>query len=270
MKLLFAFVAYVLCIAYSIPAVAQSAKDFHAFGWNAYSQSTGDAFNVFRNEASIAHTAHFTAGILAEEKFMLQETTSFAFTAAFPLLSGAFGITGKSFGFENFRQLQTALIYGRQLTDWLDIGTEFDYLHTRVPGYGSAHAVTFGMGVLIHWNKKWHTGFHTFNPANVKFSGLGDDHIPAIYRIGGGYQPSEIFLLSAEISKTTGFPLEGMAAFHYRIIENLSFTGGAGTGENNLFLGFNIYLKQIQILLSASHHARLGLTPSTGFIYENK
>lgn len=270
MKLLFAFVANLLCVVFSIPVSAQSAKDFHAFGWNAYSQITGDAFNIFRNEASIANTSHFIAGVLAEEKFMLQETTTFAFTAAFPLSAGAFGITGKSFGFENFRQIQTSLVYGRQLTDWLDIGASFDYLHTRVPGYGAAHAVTFGAGTIIHWNKQWHTGLQAFNPANVKFSGLGDDAIPSLYRIGIGYQPSGIFLLSAEVTKYSGFLFEGTAAFHYHIIQNLSLTGGAGTGENNIFLGFNIHLKQIQILVAASHYSRLGLTPATGVIYENK
>lgn len=270
MKLLFAFVANLLCVVFSIPVSAQSAKDFHAFGWNAYGQIRGDAFGLFRNEASIANTQHFTAGILAEEKFMLRETTSFAFTTSFPLPSGAVGITGKSFGFENFRKIQTALVYGRQLTDWLDAGAEFDYLHTQVPGYGSAHAVTFGIGTVIHWNKQWHTGFQVFNPSNVKFSGLGDDAVSSLYRMGIGYQPSDIFLLSAEVTKSSRFPIEGTAVFHYRIIQNLSFTGGAGTGDNNLFLGFNIYLKQIQILLAASHHSRLGLTPATGFIYENK
>ncbi|MGH2645090.1 MAG: hypothetical protein ACRDE2_14140 [Chitinophagaceae bacterium] len=270
MKLLFALVAHLLCMVFLKPVNAQSSKDFHAFGWNAYSQLTGDAFNVFRNEASLAKIQHFTAGIIAEEKFMLQETASFAFTAAFPTSSGVFGVSAKSYGFENFRQIQTTILYGRQLTDWLDIGAEFDYLNTRVPLYGSAHAVTFGMGAIIHWNKQWHTGLQTFNPSSIKFSGLGDDIIPAVYRIGIGYQPSDIFFLSAEISKTKGFTAEGTAAFHYRIIQSLSFTGGAGTGENNLFLGFNIHLKQIQILLATSHHSKLGLTPASGFIFENK
>ncbi|TAN10922.1 MAG: hypothetical protein EPN37_18225 [Chitinophagaceae bacterium] len=270
MKLLFAFATALLWIIFYIPVIAQSAKDFHAFGWNTYGQFSGEAFDVFRNEASIANTPHFTAGIIAEEKFILQETASFAFTAALSTSSGSFGISGRSFGFESFRQIQTAFIYGRRLTDWLDAGAAFNYLHSSVPGYGNAHAVTFGIGTIIHWNRQWHTGLQAFNPANVKFSGLGDDVIPSVYRFGVGYQPSDIFLLSAEISKTGEFPVEGTAAFHYHIVQSLSITVGAGTGENNLFLGFTIYLKQVRILAAASHHSRLGLTPATGFIFQNK
>lgn len=270
MKLLFAFFTVLLCAVFSYAAIAQSAKDFHTFGWNAYGSLTGDVFNTFRNDASIAKTSHYTAGIIAEEKFMLQETTAFAFTAAFPVSSGAFGISGKSFGFENFRHIQTALIYGRKLTDWLDVGGEFDFLHSRVPAYGSAHAVTFGTGAIIHWNTQWHTGIQVFNPAKVKYSGFGGDAVPSLYRIGIGYQPSELFLLTTEISKTGEFPLEGTVVFYYRIIQNLSLTGGTGTGENNLFFGFNVHLKQIQILLAASHHSKLGFSPATGLLYENK
>lgn len=258
------------CCALSLSVAAQSTKAFHAFGWNAYGLPSANAFNTFRNEASAARAEHFVGGIIAEQRFLLEELSSFAFIFSLPTSSGTFSLSGQNEGVDNFKVIKTGFIYSRLLTPWLDIGARFDYLNMRVTGYGSAAAVTFSLGTIIHWNKKWHTGLQAYNPANKKFDGLGNDPVPTLYRVGTGFQPSENFILSAEVSKTGNLPAEGTTVFQYQIIQHLSLTGGVGTGDNDLFFGLTIHLKQIQIITSACHHSRLGLGPATGFIFENK
>lgn len=201
---------------------------------------------------------------------MLEELSSFAFTASLPTASGVFSIEGQSDGLNDFRKIQTGLIYSRKLTKWLDIGAQFDYLHTRVSGYGTASGITFGLGTIFHWNKQWHTGLQVFNPIHQKYNGLGNDFIPAFYRFGLGFQPTQDFLISTELLKTADLPIEGTTVFHYKIIQHLSITGGVGTGESNFFFGFSLYLNQIQICLSSVHHTKLGLSPSTALTFENK
>jgi hypothetical protein len=253
----------------SFSAAGQSAKDFNSFGWGAYSHSFTDILCTFRNEAGLAGIKYFSAAMLAERRFMLDATSSYAFAAAVPASSGTFCLSGDSFGFDDFRRLQVGLAYGRHLAPWLDAGIQFYYLNMRVPAYGSAWAATFSIAAMIHWNEHWHTGFRTFNPIEVKYNGLGNDAVPAAYQAGIGYQPSSVFLLSAEISETSHWPLSGTVAFYYHIAPSLGFTGGIGTGEEKLFLGLALYLKQFRMMFYASYYSRLGISPAAAFIFEN-
>lgn len=250
--------------------MGQPAKGFRSFGWNVYSQSSGNALGVFRNEASLANIHNFTAGIMAERRFMLNATSSYAFAVVLPASSGAFSLQGIGTGYENFVQQQVALAYGRPLASWFNVGLQLDYLNMRIPQYGSAHAFTFGISTLFRWKKYWSLGLQAFNPVGVTYTGLGDDEILSLYRVGVGYQPSPNFFLSTELSKSEGFPAEIATAFHYRIMKQLGIKGGISTGEQKIFLGIAILLSRFAMMFSAINHQRLGLTPGAGFIYNSK
>jgi hypothetical protein len=251
-------------------AIAQTAKFFHPFGWGTYSTSFSDVFCGLHNQAGLAELKHFTAGAMAQRRFMLKALTTYTFALALPTTSGTFCLQGNHLGYKNFNRQQLGLAYGRKLWPWLNVGIQLDYLNMHIPRYGSAHTITFETAFLVHLNKQWHAGVQIFNPVNVNYNGLGDDAIPVVYRIGIGYQPSENFLLSMEASQVERSSMTLALAFYYHIAKAIGFTGGAATGEEKVFLGMVLYLEQFKILFAGAYHSRLGISPSTGFIFENK
>lgn len=270
MKGLFSYGTPLLLALLSTTVFGQSGKEVSTFGWEVYSHSLGNAFGVFRNEAGLARFEHFTAGVLAERRFMLDATSVYAFSIVMPLTSGSISLQGAGSGYKDFSQQRIALAYGMPLAAWCDAGIQLDYLNMRIPFYGSAHAFTFGVSMLMHWHDQWTVGVQAFNPPEVKFSKLGEDSIPAVYRLGLGYQPSETFLLSAEVSGSRSLPVQLTTTFHYRIIKHLGLHGGLGTGTERVFFGISIFWKQFDMIFSAAEHPQLGISPGAGLIYENK
>lgn len=260
---------FFLLIISSHFATGQTAKFFHPFGWGTYSASFSDVFCGFHNQAGLAELNHFTAGAIIKQRFMLKALTSYTFALALPTTSGTFCLQGDLLGYKNFNRQQLDLAYGRKLWPWLNIGIQLDYLNIHIPRYGSGHAITFETAFLVHLNKKWHAGVQVFNPVNANYNGLGNDIIPIAYRIGIGYQPSENLLLSIEVSKVKNSSMALSVAFYDHIVKAIGFTGGVTTGEEKVFLGLTLYLKQFRILFAGSYHSRLGMSPVTGFIFEN-
>lgn len=259
-----------LLVLLSFSVAGQSTKEISSFGWKVYSHSFDDAFGCFRNEAGLAHFDDFTAGILAERRFMLEATSVYAFSVVLPFASGALSVQGVRSGYTNFSQQRLAVAYGMPLTSWLSTGMQLDYLNMRIPSYGGAHAFTFGVSALMHWRDQWTIGLQTINPHGAKYNGLGGDAIPALYRFGVGYQPSEVFFLSTEISALGGASREVAAAFHYKIIKHLGINGGVSTGAESVFLGISIFMEHVDMIFSGEIHPQLGVSPAAGFIYKQE
>lgn len=179
MKYLFLHGFLLLSFLFSFSVSGQPAKEFSSFGRNIYSNSLGNVFGGFRNEAGLTRFKHFTAGVLAERRFMLDATSIYAFAAAVPLSQGVFSIQGLGSGYKNFSRQRLALAYGMPLFSWLNAGLQLDYMNMHIPLYGSAHAFTFGLSFFMHLHDHWTLGVQTFNPAEVKYNSLGEDIIPS-------------------------------------------------------------------------------------------
>lgn len=246
----------------------QAAKSFYPFVWGTYSATFSNIFSSQHNQGGLAELKAFSGGVTATRRFMLKELTAYTFAVALPVASGTFCLQGKSLGYAAFRRQQAGLAYGKKLWPWLNIGIQLDYLHMHIPRYGNAHALTFETAILVHLNEHWHAGVQVFNPVKVHYKGLGDDEISSVYRAGAGYQPSKNFLLSLEATKEKDLPVMLTMIFYYHMAKVIAFTGGLTTGEEKVFLGTVLYLHRFQILLSASYHSHLGMSPFTGFVFK--
>lgn len=250
-------------------STGQSAKDLHPLGWGAYSRTFSSVFCGIHNQAGLASLKYFSAGVFVQQHFSIQELREYQFALALPTSSGNFSLQGSISGYRQFRRQRLDIAYARKLFDWFDAGIQLDYLNMQVPAYGSAHAFTFALSALFHINDQWHAGFQAFNPLQVSYQELGQDPVPDIYQLGIGYQPSTLFLLTAEVCQIRTRHLLALA-FQYRIAKVLSLRGGISTGYNPVSAGITLHLHRLEILLSASYHSRLGLTPGAGFIYKNQ
>lgn len=247
----------------------QAARGFPLLGRGAYSRSFINAFSGVHNQAALAKLQSFSAGVFLQQRFSLNELRTAYFAIAFPVTSGTFSLQGSVGGYSHFHRQRLELAFSKTLFGWLDAGLQLNYLNMRVPAYGSANAFTFTVAALLHFGKQWHIGMQAFNPAKVKYQKLGDDPIPDIYRLGIGYQPSKLFLLTTTLlyeQKKAIFSL----AFQYHIVKVLSLKAGFGTGVNPVFAGVHLHLKKIEVLLSVTYHQKLGLSPGAGFLFIKK
>ncbi len=258
----------VLFVWHSTGSAGQAAKDLHPLGWETYSQSSSSIFCGFHNQAGLADLKYFSAGFFIQQRFSVKELRKYQFAISLPTTSGNFGLQGTLSGYKNFQRQRLELAYARRLFKAFNIGAQLDYLNMHIPGYGSAHAFTFALAALYHINRKLHAGVQVFNPVRISYQKLGNDPVPDVYRIGLGYQPSKVFLLTAEFSRIEDQNLFA-CAFRYRIARELSLSAGIQSNNDPVFVSVFIHLQQVELILSASYHKQLGLTPGAGFVFIN-
>ncbi len=237
-------------------------------GIGAYSSDFVNVFSGRHNQAALAELKSFSLGIFARQRFSMKALSVFNLGAGLPLGKGVAGLQAQVEGYQAFKKQRWTVSYARPLFPWLALGASFDYLHMVVPTKGTANGISFSVSALARVNNKWRVGFQTFNPVQAHYKNIGSDAIPTIYQVGVGYQPSDIFLLTAE-AQFTGAQKSFLLAFRYDIIPLLSLKAGGSTGINPVYAGVVFHLKKFRVLISAQFHKQLGLSPGIGGIYQN-
>jgi hypothetical protein len=150
------------------------------------------------------------------------------------------------------------------------MGMQIDYLSKRIPGYFNVNTIVVELGCLIHLTPQLHAGLHAFNPNGSKLQRLDKELVPAIYSAGLGYEVSDVFLLSAAVVKETAIAALTKVMCEYRIIRQLSLQLGICTDPQLNTAAIGLSLQQLYILLAASHHPQLGITPSAALVWQLK
>jgi hypothetical protein len=233
----------------------------------AYSHQQSDVFSFTTNQAALGQTKTFSAGVFGERKFMLNELNSFSAAAALPTHSGNFGLQLLHYGNSLYSEMQTGLAYGRKLSDYIDVGVQFNYYTMQITGYGNATAINFEAGALFHFTDKLHGGVHVYNPTSSKVGKNNEERLPAVYNAGLGYDASENFFISAEIEKTEDLPINVNAIMQYQFADHFLVRGGVATNTSVYFLGVGFRLQHFRVDATASIHPQLGITPGVLLIY---
>jgi hypothetical protein len=232
----------------------------------AYSSKFNDAFSFRQNAAALAGIKQFSGGLFSERRFGLQALTAYSFAVALPAASGRFGLKGDLFGSEFFRETTAGLAYGRKLGKQLDVGLGFDYTMLKAGEYGTASALTFDAGCILHLTENLHAGLHTYNPVGVKWSKT-EERLPSIYSAGLGYDVSDQLFIGAEMVKTEGQPMTINAGLQYVFASKLFARAGIGSATSVSYLGFGVQLSHFRVDAAASFHPYLGLTPGLMLLY---
>ncbi|MGZ8542105.1 MAG: hypothetical protein ACXWV6_15750 [Chitinophagaceae bacterium] len=138
-------------------------------GLGAYSINHADIFSFTANQASLAQLKNAGIGVYGERRFLLGELNNYTAAFGMPTRSGNFGLKAGYSGFSDYNETQLGLAYGRKLGNKIDIGAQFNYNGIRIAGYGSATAVSFEIGTILHLTEKLHAGIHVNNPVGGKF-----------------------------------------------------------------------------------------------------
>ena len=223
----------------------------------AYSRHFVDAFSI-ANPASLSKLKSVSAGVYGERKFLLEEMSCYAAVVGFRTGNGGIGIRTNYFGSSDYNESQLSILYGRSLGT-IDIGIGFNYNRLSIAGYGSAAIPTFEVGSIWHMNLL-HIGFHIYNPTGGKISTTGEN-LPVVIRVGIGYEPSEILLITAELSKAEDQEMQFELAVLYVFSKKFFASIGMSGSRFHPSAAIGIRWKNIRTDFTASFHPQLGVTP---------
>ncbi|MBI3883655.1 MAG: hypothetical protein HY305_05450 [Sphingobacteriales bacterium] len=226
----------------------------------AYSTTHHDVFSFVNNQASLAKINNTQAGIYSERRFLLKETSQYTAAVAIPTQLGNFGIQLNYGGFTNFNEYKIGLAYARSLGSAIDIGIQFNYNGYHIPAYVNNSAVNFEIGMIAHLTDKLNMGVHVYNPVGGKFS-KSEEQLTAIYKIGIGYDVSEIFFVSAEVVKEEHFPASINAGVQYKFMQQLFAKAGICSAISAPYAGIGVSWNNLRVDISGSYHPQLGFSP---------
>ncbi len=269
MKKIIATIVCTMCTLVICAQLVWLAVDKQPFA-GTYSRNFHQLLTALQNQAALAYVPVVTAGAGTERRFMLKEISTHTAALAMPVRHGGFGLHLQQSGYIDYRRQTIGLAYGRTLGDRFSIGMQVNYLSRIIPQYTTARAFAFELSCLMHLTPQLHMGVQAFNPTVSELQQLENEKVPSIYRAGIGYEITPAFLLSAAVSSETGTSTVTKVMCEYRIIKQLSLQLGMCTDPQLSNAAIGITLRQLYILLSASHHPQLGITPATAIVWELK
>ena len=229
-------------------------------GLGAYSTHQVDVFSFVNNQAALAQTKNAAAGVYGEKRFLLAATSMYSAGIALPSSSGNFGINLVYAGFKNFNEHQLGLAYARSLGPTVDIGLQFNYYGYRIPAYNNASTVTVEMGALLHLTDHFNVGIHVYNPVGGKMIKTGEQ-LAAVYKMGLGYDVSELFFVGAELVKQENTPVNINAGMQYQLAKQFFAKMGIATATASTYGGVGICWNTMRLDISGSYHPQLGWSP---------
>jgi hypothetical protein len=230
-------------------------------GLGAYSGRHIYVFAFTGNQAALAQQREAAVGVYGEQRFMLAATSAYRAALALPTKLGNFGIQLNYTGFKNFNENAIGLAYARSLGKKMDMGIQFNYYGYRVPGYGQASTVNFELGTILHFSEKLHGGIHLYNPIGAALSKSTGEKLASAYRLGMGYDASDRFFVSAEISKEEDRDMGLTVGAQYQLMQQFFARAGFVSGTATVFAGLGLGWKNIRLDLAGSYHPQLGLSP---------
>lgn len=231
-------------------------------GAGAYSKQQGDALSGMANQASLAGFNQFRAVVYAEKRYLLEEWQQLQAGASMPLQSGQLGMHLLYSGSPGYRETLAGLAYARHLGSKLDAGVQFNYHGLGMGGNnGTATALSFEAGMILHLSHKVLTGVHVNNPIGGKWSKTGTEKLPAVYSFGIGYDASAIFFAGLEIVKEENQPVSIQAGFRYQPVPLFHFRAGVATATASVWMAFGLDWKRWGLEMATAYHPRLGISP---------
>lgn len=232
------------------------------------SVAVSDFWSVHNNQAGLAGFTNMAAGIYFENRYLMKELSRKAGAFVLPSRSGVFGLSYENFGSTLYNESKIGLAFARSFGSNFSAGIQLDYLNTHLSeNYGNHDAFTFEAGIQARVNKNLVIGAHVFNPLNVKLSSETGERIPAIIRVGAGYNFSEALLLTGEIEKNIDLKTRIKSGVEYKVVKQAFIRAGITTNPTTYSFGFGLDLKKLKVDLASTVHQVLGYSPQLSISY---
>ena len=227
----------------------------------AYSKQGPDPFSFTVNQAALAPVKHIGFALYSERRFLLTALSAYRFAAILPTSMGNFGVQLDYAGFKNFNENKIGLAYARSLGPVVDLGIQFNYYGYRVPAYGSASAIFFEAGAIIHFTEKLHGGITIYNPMGGKLGKNSEEKLASAYTFGFGYDVSVNFLVTGEVIKEEDKPVNVITGVQYHFTNRFFARAGISSESGSVFAGAGVGWNNLRLDVSASYHPQLGFSP---------
>ena len=195
----------------------------------------------------------------------MNELTDYRLAVGLKSGSGNFAVLADINGNPFFKQRTYHLAYARHLGRHADIGLRFLYQTVGIAGYGKISKPGFGLGFVLHANEKLHTGVQLNNFFIGKtnpLSGLTS------FSLGIGYEPSQKFLLTIQISKEEENLLNMSTGLYYRFVSQFETVLLMSSANSSIIAGINLHTKKYRLGLNAGFHPQLGISPGMNLIFK--
>ena len=222
---------------------------------------------MYTNQAGTAFIDGWAVDVSADQRFGLEELTTFSFAAATSLNIGTVGLVVGQYGFDALSEQKIGLSYARLLTSKLAIGGQFDVLGFKIDGFGNTYSFTAEVGIYSVLSKQIHLAAHVYNPMNSKINDRED--LDSRMKIGLKYIPSDKLNLFTEAEKIIDRNLQIKLGAEYNALKNLNLMAGANLEITSFHFGFK-YRIQDQFTIAAAfsfNNNQLGNSPGVSAQY---
>ena len=231
--------------------------------------TTEDSWAYYNNPGALGKLDKLTVGVSYENRFLLSDLQSQAFSASVPMKIGVVSIGAFNYGSTEFRNFRTGIGYALKLADNFSAGVQINYQGLRLPEYyGSSNTVTGEVGVLLNITDEWNFGASIFNLGRAKLSDFKDDRYNTVLRIGTSFTPSKLVRISAEIWKDIDAPVSVRGGIEYEPFKDFHLRAGIGSQPTAFAFGFGYKWKVIRMDIASSYHQTLGWSPQISFTYQ--
>lgn len=221
---------------------------------------------AFGNQAGLAFLPSFSIMATAQRRLALNELSTTAVAAAYPMNFGTFAVQAQYFGFENYNETKIGLAYARKLGKKIALGAQFSYLSTKIPLYGQSGVPVFEIGLHSEIIKNLSASAHIVSPAEIKIN--EDESLPTILRLGLTYRPSEKVLMTIQADKDIDYKARFRAGIEYKLSPIFRLRCGTSSHPAQVSFGFGVHLKNgLGIDAASAYHAQIGFLPGVGLRY---
>ncbi len=223
-----------------------------------------DIWSSFYNQAGIAGFREISAGVFYESRFRLKELSLMAGAVIIPAGAVNFGFNYLQFGTGTFKETKLGLVISKRLSKKLSAGLQLDYLAAVLPENQRAKGLaTFEAGIIYRLSKELQLGAHLFNPVHRGMKTFNAFlKMPAIFRIGGRHQLSNLVLTCFEIEKGFGTAPVFKAGTEFLPAKNLAVRFGVSGKPFTYTAGFGYAFGNIKTDFAFNYHGVLGISPS--------
>lgn len=228
-----------------------------------------DVWSVYNNPGAFGFLKKTSLGVAAENRFLLKELSSQSLAFGYHTQkSGNVGIQFQQYGFNLYREMNGALVYGMKLFDNFSAGVSLNYHGIFLAeNYGSKHTISAGLGLLYAATKNLRIGMRIQNVNRTRLADFNDERLPTNFSLGFLYQISKKTRWSVEAEKDLIHPINIKSGLEIQAHELFAVRIGANSYPFMTSFGFGLNLKQFSFDAAAQWHTTLGLSPSFGLHY---
>lgn len=225
----------------------------------AYTGFADDGWSAFYNPAGLSQVGFPEAAVFySPQPFAMPELRYLAFVLAYPTSVGTFGVSGRRFGFELYRETSFGLSYAAEVGG-LFVGANVNYHSVTIARYGNGGTFGMDVGMLVPVFQTLRWGVAATN-INAPHIGTDGEKLPQVFTTGISYRPIPSLSFGLDYEKEIGFAGTPKFGCEYWVIDEVALRAGFVDEPTLYTMGMGVRYSFFQVDYGVTIHRVLGLT----------